>query len=1723
MDEIPETSRGKEDERQTEVVTYRRREYESVTIDVDKWTQLVDATIFEAIEIKSAKDFYPKKKPNDEKRKRKHDVSSPIGKPKKMKEDMKRVSRSPDEVLKFKNKFKTPAFIMDSGGSDAESQPAKKSKKEDEAEKELLRKEEKRRRKGAKRERKGKGEEGKDELEKEKQKEERKKGKERERKREKEEAKKVPKDDDYSNPATPMAIPEAEEVDEEALRIRREEDALIEKHRAGIELEKEKELKEKRLLEFEYSLEEVQWSFYDAAGLSDDYLRNAFDLKKVKDDKEIAGPSFEQPKSIDKDDNEDEKKQKRVKKEKEQAKRRRAGIDEQPCMQCSKINPDSRFEDFGGTPSQFCSHECIRAIVKKAKTVLVDESAEVMLMSNGCVHAGVRVSGLLDYLMKNPHAAPVLPAMRKDNKPNKVRVQADDDKGDSSRSAVHLRVERSDQVDKLQKHLKEQAEKKKLEKETEIMRANCKKTMTEQLLKRVKRPLDHGVTTKCIKELVDNIEKTLFGTCNNDVKGKYKAWVKGFVEQVMSVKNKGFFVRVVKGMIDVSLLVSLKPEDFTASAYAAEVDPPEEKNTPTQSTSKKKQETKGGVIDDLLDSERDTTLEHGTHMYDHRCQICKERNRIELERVNKERAEAQQAKIDEEERRKKKERLRQVHEPRHTQPTLGYTRKIQKADDEFDFSKPLGGFCPKTPLYGSSRDQESRDRSTRRSRFEEKEPPSRFRSSHSPQRKDTDDYKVNRDRKEKDNERKYEKKHEREPEKKYERRYIRSPSPINTHNDDYDDGNYQGGGSVSPAAAERSYSPQPTREMWKSERISSPSSADNGRSQNISWRENQRTVKVGVESWRTPRDQKSVSTCSLEYARLQVLDRMHKFGAYENLLNLTKRYGKSICVVYNAEPMMELARPPFNALLVELFEMNSVLRVRLPSVYASNVEYACYFIALAKTEPPPDYVFPPGCIESARDHAMAFLVIASPLNEEINKLYSGKSPEKKMMGAEAERNSRMSKREQTERWRRSPEVLKTPMGIDFPWQKSGETPADREDFDNQGPSKKIGFWTRQKETLVDEEIYAIPGMERPRTREPMLTEEPESSEADDEEETAGVTESHEPLIPASFYEMIKKQEEEQKVLNVETIPINTVEDVATALHHDWKANEVLLIVKRFISLGRAKEEIEIVHKLCLSYIQKIKNKKMAIDRAKNAPVIPSSPQRNLSRNSTDVEPTVMKQEPIVKEETQSVAKEEIPQDKHQEEPSTSEATESEMVAKFGLDDFETSNATFTAGGILSIMKNMQERPPEIAKTSETPAKRETTLKKPTVTEETSPTLEGPSTAPPTPPMLVTPDSDKMVMDEGESRGSPMDQNSDSEEDALTPPGPSTIKNGPLSVSGARSHSIPPPPPIPPVISTTPMAQTSANLMHEYFPPPNLALAPPGGPPPVPPPPPTLPGSSISTFIADAPPPPPPPPPNSTLSYSGGGSDRGNLSFNESMHQSPAAFHGPMNGFQNGGNEDQPWPPAPPGYAMPPPPPPPGRPQMMSDGRPIMPLLEADQPGPSRNMGKQSNEAQYFNNFKENFDYNPEDDECEGEWRESDNKQSQRIGQGPDSPQRYLYNGRGRGALPLNMPPYGNEHGSSSPLMHAMVPPPSMMRRESPSQWRGRGGPPRGVPPPLMGVPPPMFGRGMPPPRPLSDFHEFDDGPMMGSMPPGWRAMAPPPPRGRPPPPPPRGGREHFFD
>ena len=64
---------------------------------------------------------------------------------------------------------------------------------------------------------------------------------------------------------------------------------------------------------------------------------------------------------------------------------------------------------------------------------------------------------------------------------------------------------------------------------------------------------------------------------------------------------------------------------------------------------------------------------------------------------------------------------------------------------------------------------------------------------------------------------------------------------------------------------------------------------------------------------------------------------------------------------------------------------------------------------------------------------------------------------------------------------------------------------------------------------------------------------------------------------------------------------------------------------------------------------------MAIDRAKNAPVTPSIPKRNLSRNSTDVEPTVMKQEPIV-EETRSVTKEE--QDKHQEAPSTSGATES---------------------------------------------------------------------------------------------------------------------------------------------------------------------------------------------------------------------------------------------------------------------------------------------------------------------------------------------------------------------------------------------------------------------------------------------------------------------------------
>ncbi|CAJ0935642.1 unnamed protein product, partial [Mesorhabditis belari] len=385
--------------------------------------------------------------------------------------------------------------------------------------------------------------------------------------------------------------------EKEEARIRAEEDALIKKHEKGIAEELKKEEQEKKERLFVAQIDEFNWEYFDATNLTDEYVRDAFGLKVAH-----RAHLDESPEQLDT-------------REKSTIKHRKLPPEDRFCSICKQSLEETEDKRFSVPRSQYCSEKCVQVIVERAHQKLGSNSSMVMVLVNGSIIPGPTLSQLEQFLLLSPQATPVLPAYDSANK--------------KEDPAFHHKMRTEIAAEEL---------KNKVEKEHSLLKISYSKTISDGLMARVQKPLDYQTTRKDIKELGEEIVNAMlkrFGSLS-DPTGK--SWTREFLKSLNNRQNKGFFVRIVKKMITPDKLVSLEPSDFESSKYADElvkvkVDSKSE-SSPIQTTPPKKK-----MIGDGEEGPRkDTTNEHGKHLFDLNCKKCCAAEKLK----EKERAEAAQ-------------------------------------------------------------------------------------------------------------------------------------------------------------------------------------------------------------------------------------------------------------------------------------------------------------------------------------------------------------------------------------------------------------------------------------------------------------------------------------------------------------------------------------------------------------------------------------------------------------------------------------------------------------------------------------------------------------------------------------------------------------------------------------------------------------------------------------------------------------------------------------------------------------------------------------------------------------------------------------------------------------------------------------------------------------------------------------------------------------------------
>ncbi|VDK20983.1 unnamed protein product [Anisakis simplex] len=223
------------------------------------------------------------------------------------------------------------------------------------------------------------------------------------------------------------------------------------------------------------------------------------------------------------------------KKQKEKKRHKPKGSD-RTCTTCgiSLCDCVDAWLEVLGPRSTYCSMECVEKQVEKAKAVIEDQSARVMLLDR----SGTMLNGpsapklvdLLQFLREHPEFAPVLPSSQLSPKKSQQHFQTGSSKGgDSENKQQQQRNVSANKSEKL------------ISKENDQRRLQVRRAICEKLLVRAKKTTDLAFTQQELKALSQRIEEELFRQCRHSVSGKYRSWFRQFLICVTDETNKGDF------------------------------------------------------------------------------------------------------------------------------------------------------------------------------------------------------------------------------------------------------------------------------------------------------------------------------------------------------------------------------------------------------------------------------------------------------------------------------------------------------------------------------------------------------------------------------------------------------------------------------------------------------------------------------------------------------------------------------------------------------------------------------------------------------------------------------------------------------------------------------------------------------------------------------------------------------------------------------------------------------------------------------------------------------------------------------------------------------------------------------------------------------------------------------------------------------------------------------
>ncbi|KAE9415652.1 hypothetical protein Angca_002670 [Angiostrongylus cantonensis] len=226
---------------------------------------------------------------------------------------------------------------------------------------------------------------------------------------------------------------------------------------------------------------------------------------------------------------------------------KKKGHSERPCVECGRFL-DSCVMDWKetlGTSTVWCSRDCIERRVARAHEVLPEGyGALTLIRGDGqLLTTGPTLANLAEFIFKYPEYEPVLPVAKK-------KQVAKNDQGPDTKKSVS----------------------RPLSKDADRVRFNVRRAFSDALLKRAKMDKVKSAMKLC-KDVSESIEAALFKSCGSNFSStSYKTWTKAFIENVADCRNKGFYYRVLTGMISVHKVVTLDRNQMRKPEYSSPLD-----------------------------------------------------------------------------------------------------------------------------------------------------------------------------------------------------------------------------------------------------------------------------------------------------------------------------------------------------------------------------------------------------------------------------------------------------------------------------------------------------------------------------------------------------------------------------------------------------------------------------------------------------------------------------------------------------------------------------------------------------------------------------------------------------------------------------------------------------------------------------------------------------------------------------------------------------------------------------------------------------------------------------------------------------------------------------------------------------------------------------------------------------------------------------------------------